>query len=69
MAYVFYKFYICIFLSVLRNIKYTAYMYDSIKTLKRNFIRGKGTAGVISPLGESDCLDWSNDKDDALGLA
>jgi len=44
-------------------------MYDSIKTLKRNFIRGKGTAGVILPLGESDCLDWSNDTDDALGLA
>jgi len=32
-------------------------------------IRGKSTAGVILPLGESDCLDWSNDKDDRRGLA
>jgi len=31
-------------------------------------IRGKSTAGVISPLGEPDCLDWSSGKDDALGL-
>jgi len=32
-------------------------------------MKGKSTAGVILPLGESDCLDWSNDKDDTLGLA
>jgi len=32
-------------------------------------IREKSTAGVILPLGESDCLDWSSDKDDILGLA
>ena len=32
-------------------------------------IRGKSTAGVVLPLGESDCLHWSNDKDDTLGLA
>jgi len=32
-------------------------------------IRGKNTAGVILPLGESDWLDWSSDKDDTLGLA
>jgi len=32
-------------------------------------IKGKSTAGVILPLGESDWLDWSNDKDDTLGLA
>ena len=25
-------------------------------------IRGKSTAGVILPLGESNCLDWSSDK-------
>jgi len=25
--------------------------------------------GVILPLGESNCLDWSSDKDDTLGLA
>jgi len=29
----------------------------------------KTTAGVILPLGESDCLDWSSDKDNTLGLA
>jgi len=28
----------------------------------------KNTVGVILPLAESDCLDWSHDKDDALGL-
>jgi len=33
------------------------------------FGRGKSTAGVILLLGESDCLDWSSDKDDTLGLA
>jgi len=32
-------------------------------------IRGINTAGDILPLGESDCLDWSCDKDDTLGLA
>jgi len=32
-------------------------------------MRGKSTAGVILPLGESDWLDWSSDKDDILGLA
>ena len=32
-------------------------------------IRGKSTAGVISPLGESNCLDWPSDKDYILGLA
>ena len=32
-------------------------------------IRGKSTAGVILPLGESGCLDWSSDKNDRLGLA
>jgi len=31
-------------------------------------IRGKTTAGVISSLGESNCLDWSSDKDNTLGL-
>jgi len=31
-------------------------------------IRRKSTAGVILPLGESDYLDWSSDKDDTLGL-
>jgi len=30
-------------------------------------IRGKSTAGVILPLGESTCLDWSSGKDDTLG--
>jgi len=25
--------------------------------------------GVILPLGESDCLDWQNDKDNIHGLA
>jgi len=30
---------------------------------------GKATAGVILPLGESDCSDWASDKDDTLGLA
>jgi len=29
----------------------------------------KSSAGVILPLGESDCLDWSSEKDDTLGLA
>jgi len=29
----------------------------------------KRTAGVILPLGVSDCFDWSSDKDDTLGLA
>ena len=32
-------------------------------------IVGKSTAGIILPLGESDCFDWSSDKDDTLGLA
>ena len=32
-------------------------------------VRGKSTAGVILPWGETDCLDWSSDKDDKLGLA
>jgi len=32
-------------------------------------IRGKSTAGVILPLGESYCWDWSSDKDDILGSA
>jgi len=32
-------------------------------------IKEKNTAGVILPLGESDCLDWSSDMDDTLGLA
>ena len=32
-------------------------------------IRGKSTAEVILPLGESNCLDWSSDKDDILGSA
>jgi len=32
-------------------------------------IRRKSTAGVILPLGESDCWDWSSDKGDTLGLA
>jgi len=27
-------------------------------------IRGKSTAGVILPRGESDCFDWSSDKDE-----
>ena len=31
-------------------------------------MRGKTTAGVILPLGESDCLDWTSDKNDTLGL-
>jgi len=30
---------------------------------------GKSTAGIILPLGESDCFNWSSDKDDTLGLA
>jgi len=29
----------------------------------------ESTAGVILPLGESDCLDWSSDNDNKLGLA
>jgi len=32
-------------------------------------IRGKSSSGVILPLGESYCLDWSSDKDDTLVLA
>jgi len=28
----------------------------------------QNTARVILPLGESDCLDWSNDRDD-MGYA
>jgi len=32
-------------------------------------IRGKSTAGVILPLVESSCLDWSSDNDNTLGLA
>jgi len=32
-------------------------------------IRGKSIAGFILPLGESDWLDWSSDKDDTFGLA
>jgi len=32
-------------------------------------MRRKSTAEVILPLGESYCLDWSSDNDDALGLA
>jgi len=32
-------------------------------------IRGKSTAGVILPLGEFDCLDWSSDKDNVHALA
>jgi len=32
-------------------------------------IRGKSTTGFILPLGGSDWLDWSSDKDDILGLA
>jgi len=32
-------------------------------------IRGKSTARVIWPLGESDCFDWSSDKDNIHGLA
>jgi len=32
-------------------------------------MRRKSTAGVILPLGEFDCLDWSSDKVDTLGLA
>jgi len=38
---------------------------DIFKILTRNCllgIRGKSTAGVILPLGESYCLDWSSDK-------
>jgi len=31
-------------------------------------IRRKIIAGVILPLGETDCLDWSSDKDDRLHL-
>jgi len=31
-------------------------------------IRGKSTSGVILPLGESDCLHWSSEKNDTLGL-
>jgi len=31
-------------------------------------MRGKSTVGVILPLGESDYLDWSSDKDDTLRL-
>jgi len=30
-------------------------------------IAGKRTAAIILPLGESDCFDWSSDKDDTLG--
>jgi len=32
-------------------------------------IRGKSTAGVILPLGEFDCLDWSSEKDDTPGIS
>jgi len=32
-------------------------------------MRGKNAPGVILQLGESDCLDWSSDKDDTLALA
>ena len=32
-------------------------------------IRGKSTAGVIWPLGDTDCFDWSSDKDNIYGLA
>jgi len=40
MAYVFYKFHICFFLSVLKkNNKYTAHMLGGIKTLKHNMMR------------------------------
>jgi len=31
-------------------------------------IRGERIAGVILPLGESDCLDWSSHMYDTLGL-
>ena len=48
----------------------TAFWHFQNLTRKCLFnIRGKSTAGVILPLGESDCLDWSSDKDDTLGLA
>ena len=47
----------------------TAFWHFQNLTRKCLFgIRGKSTAGVILPLGESDWLDWSSDKDDALGL-
>jgi len=32
-------------------------------------IRGKSTAGIILPFGDSDCLDWSSDNADTLALA
>jgi len=32
-------------------------------------LQRENIAGVILPLGGSDCLDWSSDKDDKLGLA
>jgi len=38
MAYVFYKFHICFFLSVLKKNKHTAQMLGGIKTLKHNMI-------------------------------
>ena len=44
MAYAFYKFYICFFLSVLRKIKYTAYMCNSIKMLQHNLRTTVGLA-------------------------
>ena len=36
MTYIFYKFHICFFLSVLRKIKHTTHMCGGIKTLKNN---------------------------------
>jgi len=45
--------------------------FQHFQNLTRKFllgIWGKSTAGVIFPLGESNWLDWSSDKDDKLGL-
>jgi len=50
--------------------KYTTLCH--LQNLRRNCllgISGKCTAGVILSLGESQCLDWSSEKDDALGFA
>jgi len=49
-------------LCLMRQNRHSLSAFPKFKKKMLCGIRGKSTAGVILPLGESNCLDWSSDK-------
>jgi len=54
-----------------QNSSSSAFAFWHFQNLTRKCIwhQRQSTAGVILPLRECNCLDWSSDKDATLGLA